>query len=310
MMFTVVPPPTPAGFDLGAAVAAAWPAILRAYPDWTGADQAGLAAAIQRDAAAFVAANNIPVGDPDPNVLVAVEARLFESFLATLPGGDPVAELPEEPDGAEIRMSPSRGTIDLVAEIAELTPYLTREQCQVLAGEVYTHLESLTGECLTEGMSDAQLDEFGYFVDQDVDGIEAWFAANLPGYEADEGFRRFVEANPEASRVEVLAEFGAQRWLQMHRPDYPQVVAQQLAGLKEALAELVAEAGEGALGTWARIRDEWAQMLQRADGEREVIAGAARLVDLEGVDEVAQWALVENQLRKLDERAAALGGAR
>lgn len=304
-MFTTVPSPAPADFDLGESIARAWPAISQAHPDWSVADQAGLAAAIRQDAKAFVAAN-VPTDCSVEDALEIVEARMLDNFLSELPAGEP-STTPREP---RVPVSAAPGMIDLVAEIGRTLPYLSGEQCGLLAGELYSQLETLVGESLAEGVPDSLLDEFGQFVDKNEEGIDAWFADNLPEYEADEQFQKLVEANPQASRVDVMSDFGAMRWLAKHRPDYRAVVARQLACLKQALAELAEQVGEDALRTWARVHGAWAGMLKQAQCGRAVIVGAALLIDLEGAEAVERWASVEKRLIDLDERAAAIGGAR
>lgn len=304
-MFTTVPSPAPADFDLGESIARAWPAISQAYPDWSVADQAGLAAAIRQDAKAFVAAN-VPTDCSVEDALEIVEARMLDNFLSEL-SAEGSSTTPREP---RVPVSAAPGMIDLVAEIGRTLPYLSGEQCGLLAGELYSQLETLVGESLAEGVPDSLLDEFGQFVDKNEEGIDAWFADNLPEYEADEQFQKLVEANPQASRVDVMSDFGAMRWLAKHRPDYRAVVARQLACLKQALAELAEQVGEDALRTWARVHGAWAGMLKQAQCGRAVIVGAALLIDLEGAEAVERWASVEKRLIDLDERAAAIGGAR
>lgn len=299
-MSTFVLPPSSAYFDLDEAITEAWPVILRAYPEWNGDDQTGLAEAIHHDAEALVAANG-PVDGPVQHTVAAIEEHLLDEFLSTL--------MPAEPQGVP---STSGFSIRLVDGIAEIAPYLTRGQCSLLAGEVvYPILEGRVGEVLAEGMSDAQLELFGSFVEKDTEAGEAWLAANRPGYETSDAFRKFVEANPGASWADIVSGFCARCWLEDDQPHYPQVVAQQWEYLKAALAELVAEVGEDAMCAWARTRQAWADVLERATDKRGVITGAAFVVDLEGGEAFAQWASVENLLLKLDERTAAMdAGAR
>jgi hypothetical protein len=301
-MTTAVATRTASKFDLSDAVANACPVILEAFPDWTAEDLLGLKEAIRHDAAAFVAAN---VPDDCPSIedaLALVESRMFESFL------DNLAQDPSAPGLAEpATQVPTPGTmIDLTAEIGEAAPFLDTDQRRMLAGEVYPHIEKMVGEALTEGMADDLLDEFGCFVEQDVAGMEAWFAANLPDFEAEDDFQKLVAANPDAEKTEVMSEFGAMRWLAKYQPEYPQVVARQMARLKAALADLVAQAGEDAIRTWARVQGKWARVVDQAVSARGFVAGAARLVDHEGADAVERWASVQTQLCALNERAASL----
>lgn len=109
------------------------------------------------------------------------------------------------------------------------------EQKQAFLQHIYSELEVRVGEKLTDGMSDELLDEFGNFVDQNEDGMKAWFEENLPDYATREDYGQLKAANPEAPEKAVMSEYGAMKWLQLNRPDYPQVVAATLEELKNEI---------------------------------------------------------------------------
>lgn len=100
---------------------------------------------------------------------------------------------------------------------------------------VYGELEVRVGEKLTEGMSNEMLDEFGYFVDKNLDQMKVWFAANLPDYMNQEDFQRLQQNVGGVDEASLLSEYGAMKWLQKNRPDYPQVVAATLDNLKKEI---------------------------------------------------------------------------
>ena len=100
---------------------------------------------------------------------------------------------------------------------------------------IYAELESRVGERLTENMSDELLDEFGMFVDQDENGVSAWFSENLPDYKSREDYTRFAASNPDADPKVIDSQYGAMKWLQLNRPDYPQVVSTVLDELKNEI---------------------------------------------------------------------------
>ena len=64
---------------------------------------------------------------------------------------------------------------------------------------VKTTLQERVGERLTEGMSDETLDEFGYFMDGNVDGMKQWLNNHIENYQQDPNYQQFVAANPNAS---------------------------------------------------------------------------------------------------------------
>ena len=109
---------------------------------------------------------------------------------------------------------------------------MPNEQKQAFLQHIYSELEMRVGEKLTDGMSDELLDEFGSFVDMNEDGMKKWFGENLPDYADRDDYKQMRNANPEAPEAAIMSEFGAMKWLQLNRPDYPKVVAETLEELK------------------------------------------------------------------------------
>lgn len=114
---------------------------------------------------------------------------------------------------------------------------LPPEQKQAFLQHIYSELEMRVGERLTDGMSDELLDEFGGFVDMNEAAMVKWFNENLPDFREREDYSKLRQANAEAPETAIMSEFGAMKWLQLNRPDYPQVVASVLESLK---AEIIA----------------------------------------------------------------------
>ena len=112
---------------------------------------------------------------------------------------------------------------------------LPAEQKQEFLQHIYSELESRVGERLTDDMSDELLEEFGNFVDANEEGMGKWFNENLPDYADREDYKQLREANPEAPENAIMSEFGAMKWLQLNRPDYPQVVASVLEEIKNEI---------------------------------------------------------------------------
>ena len=164
----------------------------------------------------------------------------------------------------------------------------------------------MVGDRLTAGMSDELLNEFGYFVDGDEDGMTGWLAEHCPGFEQDKAFVGLAEANPDAPRAAVMSEYGAMKWLRLNKPEYPQVVVQTADTLMDALRSLVTDLGEDAFETWARVYHGWAQIMDQASCSHEVIVGLAALISHEGAPALECWASVEQSLAGLNERAEAI----
>jgi hypothetical protein len=112
---------------------------------------------------------------------------------------------------------------------------LPQEQKTAFLQHIYSELEMRVGEKLTENMSDEMLDEFGNFVDRNVDGMKQWYDANLPDYQSQPDYQALTANNPDTDPGVIMSEYGAMKWLQLNRPEYPQVVAGVLEDLKNEI---------------------------------------------------------------------------
>ena len=103
---------------------------------------------------------------------------------------------------------------------------------------VYDQLEYRVGISLSEGMSDEQLLEFEKIIDRDQEVISAWIAQYAPGYQSEEVFMKLQQASGLSSgSPELQAEYAATKWLEVNRPDYRDVVARTLDGLKQEIVQ-------------------------------------------------------------------------
>lgn len=98
-------------------------------------------------------------------------------------------------------------------------------------------LQERVGEKLTKGMSEKTLDEFGYFMDGNVEGMKKWLNENVPDYANDPNYIQFKQHNPKATEADILASYGSLAWLQINRPDYSEVVKQTLEDLKQEIRD-------------------------------------------------------------------------
>jgi len=113
---------------------------------------------------------------------------------------------------------------------------LPEEQKKPFLDHIYSELEMKVGTRLSDGMSDAQLEEFERIIDRNPEAVENWLTQNVPGYQQDENFQRLQQATQlESSDINLKAEFAATKWLEVNRPDYRNVVAQVLEELKQEI---------------------------------------------------------------------------
>ena len=100
----------------------------------------------------------------------------------------------------------------------------------------YDRLEYQVGIALSDGMSDAQLEEFEKIIDRDDAIITAWLTTNAPNYKDEEVFKRLQQASGlAADSAGLKAEFAATKWLEVNRPDYRDVVAKTLEDIKQEI---------------------------------------------------------------------------
>ena len=113
---------------------------------------------------------------------------------------------------------------------------LTGQEREEFKDYLKTTLQERVGERLTNGMSDEVLDEFGYFMDGNVEGMKKWLEQHVPGYQDDPNLQQFRNNNPQASEADILSSYGSLAWLQVNCPNYADVVRQVMDELKGEVA--------------------------------------------------------------------------
>lgn len=115
---------------------------------------------------------------------------------------------------------------------------LPPEQKQAFLQHIYSELELRVGTRLSEGMTDAQLNEFEAIIDRNEEIITRWLMVHAPQYGQDPVFTRLQQATGlDANSVDLRNEFVATKWLEVNRPDYRTVVAQTLEELKAEIMQ-------------------------------------------------------------------------
>ena len=113
---------------------------------------------------------------------------------------------------------------------------LPEDQKKPFLQHIYSELELRVGTRLSDGLSDAQLEEFEEIIDRKEDKIQAWLATHAPNYAQEEAFSKLQQATKlEATDPRLVAEYTATKWLEVNRPDYRDVVAAVLEELKKEI---------------------------------------------------------------------------
>ena len=114
---------------------------------------------------------------------------------------------------------------------------LPEDQKKAFLQHIYDELELRVGTKLSDGMSDAQLEEFESIIDRKDDVVTAWLAQYVPDYHNDEAFSRVQQATGlDVNDPGLRVEYAATKWLEVNRPDYRQVVSLVLDELKKEIA--------------------------------------------------------------------------
>lgn len=113
---------------------------------------------------------------------------------------------------------------------------LPADQKQAFLDHFREQLELRVGTRLSDGLSDAQLEEFESFIDRNEEKVNGWVAANVPDYQNDQIYQQLKSGAPEnIPELVVLSEYASLKWLGINRPDYREVVSQTMDELKREI---------------------------------------------------------------------------
>ena len=113
---------------------------------------------------------------------------------------------------------------------------LPEEQRKPFLQHIYSELELRVGERLSQGMSDAQLEEFSGIIDKRPGAVDDFLARHVSDLMQDPMFQRLVQVSGvPMDDPRLRDEFAATKWLEVNRPDYRDVVAAVLDELKREI---------------------------------------------------------------------------
>lgn len=114
---------------------------------------------------------------------------------------------------------------------------MPQEQKKPFLQHIYIQLEKKVGENLSDGMSEEQLGEFEAIIDRRDEIVQPWLQQHVSDYQSREDFQKVVQAmQAPADDPAVRSEYAATKWLEVNRPDYREVVARTLEGIKNEIA--------------------------------------------------------------------------
>jgi len=113
---------------------------------------------------------------------------------------------------------------------------MPEDQKKEFLDHIYGQLELRVGTRLSDGLTDAQLNEFESFIDRDAEKVRAWIEANAPNYADDPAYQQIKSSAPEgADEIALISEYASLRWLATNRPDYRDVVKSVLEEIKQEI---------------------------------------------------------------------------
>ncbi len=95
-------------------------------------------------------------------------------------------------------------------------------------------LEVRIGEKMSEGLTEAQLDEFEKIIDKDKATIDKWLQNNGDDYKNDAIYQKLVESLGESD--EVMGDYVTAKWLDQNCPQYQQIIEDSVDGLRSEIA--------------------------------------------------------------------------
>lgn len=102
---------------------------------------------------------------------------------------------------------------------------MPKEEAEAFKQHARDELESRVGERIIDGFSTEKIDEFEKLV-EDVPGeVERWIAQNSPDFRNDEVYQKLLNYNNGQETRQTLVEYASMKWLQVNRPDFPQILA-------------------------------------------------------------------------------------
>lgn len=113
---------------------------------------------------------------------------------------------------------------------------LPEEQRKPFLDHIYSELELRVGQRLSDGMSDAQLDEFANIIDKVPGAVDGFLAQHAPNYSQEPMFQKLQQAlKVDVNDPRLKDEFAATKWLEVNRPDYRDVVTAVMGELKQEI---------------------------------------------------------------------------
>lgn len=108
-------------------------------------------------------------------------------------------------------------------------------------------LSLAVGTHLSADMTDEMLEEFEKLIDRDMNVISAWLEEHCPDFESDPFFSELSKSRSSWDPGHLLAEYAAAKWLEVTRPNYRDVVLEEIRKIESEIKSVPQELLESSL---------------------------------------------------------------
>lgn len=103
---------------------------------------------------------------------------------------------------------------------------------------IYEQLELRVGEIIAKGMTPDQINEFKKIAANDSVFSAKWLSENDPGFRTNNLFINILESTGyDEHDPRALINYVSARWLQLNKPDYSQIVANEISNIRREIIE-------------------------------------------------------------------------
>lgn len=113
---------------------------------------------------------------------------------------------------------------------------LPEDQKQAFLDHAQEELEIRVGTKMSEGLSEAQIEEFEGIMENDQQVIRKVVGELGMDFRSDPIYKKILEKYGVTEGTwEIISEYLSVKWIQKNRPDYHEIVTSTLAELKEEI---------------------------------------------------------------------------
>lgn len=107
---------------------------------------------------------------------------------------------------------------------------------------IYEDFTYELGAAISDGLEDAQMDEFTAIINGDEDTISAWLASHTPNYREDPTYQELeIGYQDDPEKVPANKVYASIAWVRVNRPDFESIMTRVKREFRAALDAQAAE---------------------------------------------------------------------